>query len=118
MTTYRNFVRTLYNVVDAKDTQALAELLHPDVSFVFSNSDPVKGIENVLAINAQFFTTIHSMTHSFYGIYEDGDDLMCDGQVSYIRLDGTPHKANFATVLRLQDGLIREYKIYADLSEL
>ncbi|MBN3495715.1 nuclear transport factor 2 family protein [Vibrio neptunius] len=118
MTTYRNFVRTLYNVVDAKDTQALAELLHPDVSFVFSNSDPIKGIENVLAINAQFFTTIHSMTHSFYGIYEDGDDLMCDGQVSYIRLDGTPYKANFATVLRLQDGLIREYKIYADLSEL
>lgn len=118
MTSYIDFIRVLYKAVDAKDTQALSELLHPEVSFVFSNSNPVNGIENVKAVNDQFFASIQSMAHTFFGMYQDGNNFICDGKVDYIRLDGTPHNARFSTILTLQDSLIREYKIYADLSGL
>lgn len=118
MTSNIELIQTLYNAVDAKDADALARLLHPQVSFIFSNSEPVNGIEQVKAINEQFFSMIESMQHTFFGMYQDGDNIICDGKVSYIRLDGTPHDAKFATVLRLDSGLIREYKIYADVSGL
>lgn len=118
MTLSSDFIQDLYQAVDAKDIHALANMLHPNVSFIFSNSEPVIGIDDVKAINEQFFASIQSMSHTFFGTFQDDNHLICDGKVDYVRLDGTRHSAKFATVLRLQDGLIHEYKIYADLSGL
>ncbi|EEX34312.1 MULTISPECIES: nuclear transport factor 2 family protein [Vibrio] len=118
MSHYSDFIRTLYQIVDNKDARALAELLHPDVMFTFSNAETVSGVNAVTAINAQFFASIQTMNHTFAGMYEVGDTLVCEGQVDYIRLDGSAYDAKFATILTLKDGLIYQYKIFADVSGL
>ncbi|NOH61754.1 nuclear transport factor 2 family protein [Vibrio sp. RE88] len=118
MSHHNEFVLNLYRIVDNKDVTALAELLHPNVVFTFSNAESITGLEAVKAANSQFFASIHSMSHTFAGVYEANGILICDGQVNYVRLDGSLHSAKFATILALKDGLIHQYKIFADISEL
>lgn len=118
MSYHNEFVQNLYRIVDSKDVNALAELLHPNVVFTFSNAESISGIEAVKTANTRFFAAIHSMSHAFSGIYEAGNTLICEGQVNYVRLDQSKHAAKFATILTLKDGLIHQYKIFADVSEL
>ncbi|MDN3613273.1 nuclear transport factor 2 family protein [Vibrio gallaecicus] len=108
----------LYQVVDQKDVHALMALLHDDVSFHFSNAEPVVGKPAVEAVNAAFFASIKSMTHTFSGIYVNEDTVACEGKVDYVRMNGSAHVAKFATFLSFKQGLIHQYKIFADVSEL
>lgn len=112
------FVKSLYTSVDRKDLKGLASKLDDNVCFKFSNHDAVNGIEDVLQANESFFSSISSMRHTLNGIWQQDDTLICNGQVHYVRLDGTEHSAEFATVLTMRNEKIVNYLIYADVSEL
>lgn len=114
----KNYVEALYQVVDARDVAALANFLHPELTFRFGNAGGITGKEQVLTANKGFFASIDDMSHSIDTVVQQGEQLVCDGQVNYIRQDGSTHSAQFATLLKVEDGLIRDYRIYADLSEL
>ncbi len=58
------------------------------------------------------------MTHTFSGIHVNDDTAVREGQVDYVRLNGSAHAAKFATFLSFKQGLIHKYKIFADVSEL
>ena len=118
MSNVQEYMNALYQIVDRRDTEALAELLHDDICFRFGNADPVSGKSAVKDINLQFFQSISSMSHTIYGYWQDESEYICNGQVNYVRLDGSHFSAQFATILSVQDGLITDYRIYADLSEL
>ncbi|SDE50046.1 nuclear transport factor 2 family protein [Kordiimonas lacus] len=114
-----NFITDLYkNAVDGMDTAQLAPFLAEDVRFRIGNHDPVKGKKAVLDANHAFFCSIGSMAHTIDNIWPHGDDIICNGTVDYVRLDGSAHSATFATVLTLKDGEISDYLVYADLSQL
>ena len=44
--------------------------------------------------------------------------MICRGEVTYTRLDGSTLSVPFVNVLKLEGSLIRDYLIYADTSEL
>jgi len=113
-----NLVENLYQAVDARSTERLAEFLHPELSFRFGNADPITGKSDVLAANEGFFGSIKKMTHQIDKIWSVGDQVICHGKVNYIRLDSSHYSAVFATVLTLEEALITDYLIYADVSGL
>ncbi|EAS44272.1 nuclear transport factor 2 family protein [Photobacterium profundum] len=112
------FTKTLYKIVDSRDVTALSEMLHQDVVFRFSNAEPVEGKSAVVDVNRQFFDSITGMSHTFEGFWNQDDVIICNGQVNYVRKDGSQHSAKFATFLIIKDGLVVDYKIYADVSQL
>ncbi len=112
------FVRSLYTSVDNKDIEGLASKLAKSVRFKFSNYEDVNGIEDVLKANEEFFSSITSMRHSLNGVWQQGDTLICNGQVHYVRLDGTDFSIEFATILKVINEKISNYLIYADVSSL
>ncbi|MEZ9232234.1 nuclear transport factor 2 family protein [Vibrio amylolyticus] len=112
------FVKTLYQIVDSRDAASLSKLLHPDVRFRFSNAEELKGKGPVVAVNQQFFDSIAKMAHTFDGIWQQGEVIICNGEVNYVRKDNSTCSAKFATFLSLKEGLIVDYKIYADVSQL
>ena len=114
----RKFVKELYQAVDAKSVDQLETFLGEDLRFQLGNFEALHGKAAVLDANAAFFASIKSMTHSFDGLWENGDNIICTGQVHYIRLDDSELTIPFATVLQIRNDLIQDYQIYVDVSPL
>ena len=112
------FVKNLYQYVDNKDINALAECLSEKVKFRIGNYDMLQGKEAVLQANTAFFTSISSMRHQITTTWVQDQDIICHGQVHYVRLDNSTHTVPFATVLQLHQGKIDNYLVFVDLSEL
>ena len=112
------FVKSLYECVDNKDVEGLAEKLNETIFFKFSNLEAVIGLNNVLEANAGFFSSIQSMKHLINDVWQQSDNIICNGQVHYVRHDGSKYSAEFATILKVVDQKISNYLIYADVSGL
>ena len=52
------FIESLYQAVDARNPERLAEFLHPEVNFHFANADVIQGKSEVLEANRSFFSSI------------------------------------------------------------
>lgn len=111
-------VQALYKAVDRKDANYLAEVLGDEVRFQLGNFPTVAGKAEVLDANRGFFNSIESMRHTLDKTWQVGEETICCGEVNYVRLDKTTYQARFATVLRWHEGLIEDYQVYADISEL
>ncbi len=114
-----DFVKGLYrDAVDCKDVESLSDFLSDDVRFRIGNHEPVYGKDAVLEANRAFFASITGMTHQIDTIWQQGNDVICNGSVDYVRLDGSGHSAVFATVLKVTNKKVVDYLVYADLSQL
>ena len=112
------FIGNLYTAVDNKDLDYLEAVLADKVKFRIGNYPLIDHKDAALEANRQFFNSIHSMSHSISKISHNSNDLWCSGSVEYVRLDGSEHRANFATQLTINQGKIADYLVYADLSGL
>ncbi len=112
------FITELYQTVDSRSVEGLSLFLADDVNFQFANAPCLQGKAAVLEANASFFKTITAMAHQIDNVWSHGDDVMCNGQVHYTRLDGSHLTVPFATILKLQCEQITDYLIYVDISEL
>ncbi len=114
-----DWVRTLFDHVDAKETNGWLEYLSNDARFYFGNAPPLAGKNAIREGVNEFFSTLSSINHDLAEILTLRDTVICRGEVTYTRLDGSTLTIPFANVLKLDGhGLIREYLIYADTSEL
>ncbi|MGF1733242.1 nuclear transport factor 2 family protein [Photobacterium kasasachensis] len=118
MNSVNDYMNKLYQIVDNRDADSLANFLDEDVCFKFSNAEQVTGKMAVLDINRHFFHSIEKMSHTLEGVWQQGTESICNGTVDYIRKDGSHYSARFATILTIKDGLITKYRIYADVSGL
>ncbi|GIU47232.1 hypothetical protein TUM4438_25720 [Shewanella sairae] len=119
-----NLVHQLYQAVDNKDLNYLDSHLANKVRFRLGNNPVVTDKSDILEGNKQFFSSIESMRHCI----EDIVYQLCDrsgtikassyGTVDYVRLDGSEYSIVFSTFLKVQNGLITDYLIFADLSGL
>jgi len=111
-------IENLYKRVDAKDLNYLQNILAEDVRFRIGSNDVIQGIDAALAANRGFFASIESMQHSIDRVWSQQDNVICHGQVNYVRLDGSKYSAPFATILKMQGEKIQDYLVYADISAL
>jgi len=58
------------------------------------------------------------MSHTLKGSWQQGNESICNGPVDYVRIDGSDYSAQFVTILTIREGLITDYRIYADVSGL
>ncbi|MEH6631760.1 MAG: nuclear transport factor 2 family protein [Halopseudomonas aestusnigri] len=114
----RKLVTELYQAVDNKSVDQLEKFLDEDLRFQLGNFGAIHGKAAVLDANAAFFASIKSMAHSFDGLWESGNNIICTGQVHYIRLDDSELTIPFATVLQIENDLIKDYQVYVDVSPL
>lgn len=111
-------IKTLYNAVDNKDLNYLDKTLSDDVNFRIGNYDTISDKATALAANEQFFGSINSMSHTIDNVWHVKNDILCNGVVDYIRLDGSELSAYFSTVLTIDNGKIVDFFVYADISSL
>ncbi len=108
----------LFDAIDRKDAQAFERFLHDQVRFRFGNGSSVLGRRAVADRVQQFFDSLQALRHVVARSWEHGDTVICSGEVTYTRVNGTELCVPFANILTIDSGLIVDYSIYADISDL
>jgi ketosteroid isomerase-like protein len=111
-------LKPLFEAIDARDAQAFAGFLSPDVEFVFSNAPALHGREQVEAAIAGFFSSLAGLRHELTEHWEIDDSLIMRGRVTYTRHDGSQLSVPFANTFKIRQDLICEYRIFGDFSAL
>jgi len=112
-------IERLFDAIDGCDAARFATFLADDVVFRFGNAEPVRGKAQVQQVVAGFFASIQTLRHEIDQTWQCDDAVICHGQVTYVRHDGTELTVPFADIFKMAaDGLISEYIIFADISAL
>ncbi|RSN01160.1 nuclear transport factor 2 family protein [Nonomuraea sp. WAC 01424] len=110
-------VRRVFSTVDSFDPDKFAQLLAEDASFVFGNAEPVVGREAVAAGLRTFYSTIGGLRHRIVRGWQVEGDTIAETEVTYQRLDGKEAAVVAVSIWRTRDdGLISDYRIFADLA--
>jgi len=108
----------MFVAIDRKDSTAFVGYLTEDAVFRFGAAPAVHGREAIRAAVDDFFSTIAASSHSILRCIRSGATQLCEGEVTYTRLDGTTVTLPFADVFDYENELIAEYRIYIDIAPL
>lgn len=108
----------LFAAIDAQDTARFLSYLGPDAEFRFGSAPPAKGTEQIGAAVDGFFSTIAGLSHDIGTSWTGDDTVVCEGNVTYRRHDGSEITLPFADVFDLDGDSIVGYKIYMDIGPL
>lgn len=111
-------LKSLFNAIDRKDAASFAQYLTPDINFRFGNAPIQSGKASVSELVQAFFDSIQGLQHELMHILRDGPHIVCRGEVTYTRHDGSHLKVPFSNYFDTAEGLIKKYQIYVDSSAL
>ena len=78
------------------------------------NTPPIVGRPAIREAVAGFFAAIGGCRHRLVQSWTGPDSAVCEGEVTYTRLDGSKVTIPFVNVFKLGDGRITSYRIYID----
>ncbi len=113
-----DWIRQLFECVDAKDVEGFLEYLTDDVKFSFGNAPAVTGKDSVRKSIEGFFGSIEGLSHRIEETWVHPETVICQGEVTYTRIDSSQVTIPFANILRMEGELIKEYLIYIDITPL
>ncbi len=111
-------INNLFASIDCKDAQGFVNLFTEDASFRFGNAPVIHNRKNIREGVSLFFTSIKNLRHRITGFWEKDDVIICEGEVTYTRHDGSELTLPFVDILRMKEKLISDYRIYMDISAL
>lgn len=118
------WVVEMFRAIDEADSDAFLDFLTEDATFRFGNAPEVRGREAIAAAVEGFWGSIDGSEHALSACWTGPGVAVCHGIVTYTRHDGSTLTVPFADVFRLEEGRederprLREYLIFADVSEL
>jgi limonene-1,2-epoxide hydrolase len=105
---------SLFATIDGKCAQEFAQFLTPDGEFRFGSQPSVHGQSGVAAYVEAFFGMIGSSRHELVRTWEADGSTVCEGLVTYTRLDGSQVTIPFVNVFDLHGDKVARYLIYID----
>ena len=114
----RDWIDALFAAIDGKDAEAFTGFIAEDARFVFANQPAVEGRDAIRDFVAGFFASIRAVSHRVPDTWRAEDAVICRGEVTYVRHDGTALTVPFANVLVMHGDRVRDYRIYMDASAL
>jgi limonene-1,2-epoxide hydrolase len=108
----------LFVSIDAMDTEGFLGFIAPDAEFRFGSTPPVKGHDGIRAAVKGFFSSFAALSHNLQRVVADDNGVVCEGEVTYTRHDGSNITLPFCNVFEVDDGLISLYRIYIDVAPL
>jgi ketosteroid isomerase-like protein len=109
-------VRAIFEAFDAKDVSALAAFMTDDVRLRLGNAEPVEGKPAFVEAVKGFFASVAGFRHDVINVWSDGDTLIAELDVHYVRLDGGEVSVPCCNVFRLRDSSVADYRTYIDVS--
>jgi len=111
-------VKALFKAIDAKDADAFVDFLTEDAVFRFGSQDAVNGRPAIREYVAQFFGMIQALSHRINVTWEKEDGVLCEGEVTYTKLDGSKVTLPFADAFHMKGDKVKDYLVYIDPAPL
>ena len=111
-------VKNLFQAIDNKDTETFAGFLAEHATFRFGNAPIVTGRPDIAAVVDDFFNSVKALSHTVAETWRPPTGVICQGTVTYTRFDDSTLTIPFCNTFRVNEDLIGEYIIYADVSAL
>ena len=108
----------LFTDIDSMEPDAFAKHLADDVRFVFGNSEPVIGRENVRETWAGFCDAIAGVSHEVVEQWNNAPAVIVESIVTYTRKDDSTISLPVVTIYRASGELIEDYRIFMDVAPL
>ncbi len=113
-----DYASEVYEAVDSKDEQRLARFLSENCTFVYANSDPVVGRENIAESSKNFMALIAGIKHQLLDVWTFDDVIVSRLEVTYTRKDKSTLTVPAVTIWRMREWQINDYRIYIDVAPL
>lgn len=113
-----DYASEVYEAVDSKDEQQLARFLSENCTFIYANSEPVIGRANIAEASRNFMALIAGIKHRLLDVWAVDDVIVSRLDVTYTRKDRSTLTVPAATIWRVSNGQINEYRIYVDVAPL
>lgn len=104
--------------IDRKDGKAFSEFITEDGVFKYANNEAVKGRKNIEEYVNGFFSMIKSGKHTIVKLWDDGDSIVWQGEVTYTRHDDKVMTFPFVNVFYMKGDMITDYLIHIDNTPL
>ena len=111
-------IEGLFKAIDAKDTDSFLTYLTEDAVFRFGSQEAVSGRAAIGDYVSGFFGTLKALQHRVTETWEGDNSLVCQGEVTYTKLDGTNVTLPFVNVFRFVEDRVHDYLIHIDPSPL
>lgn len=113
-----DLINKVADSIDRLDGKAFSEFITEDGSFKYANNEPVTGRKNIEEYVSAFFKFVKSGKHKIIKLWEDGDSLVWQGEVTYTRHDNKVMTFPFVNVFKMKGDLISNYQIHIDNTPL
>ena len=113
-----DYASEVYEAVDSKDERRLARFLTENCTFVYANSEPVIGRENIAESSKNFLALIAGIKHQLLDVWAFDDVIVSRLEVTYTRKDGSTLTVPAVTIWRVRNEQIDDYRIYIDVAPL
>lgn len=111
-------IQKVFEAGEAMDVERFAERFTEDTCYQFGNEPIVysrQGIKEADSI-AAFNKTVKSIKHHIKGMWEIGDLLIVEMQVTYVRKDDKSFTLPACDTVHFEGDLVKEMRIYMDIS--
>lgn len=108
----------LFTFIDAMDLESFLSFISKDGTFRFGSAPAVVGHDAIQDVVGGFFESIAGLQHVLKRTIVSGSTVICEGEVTYTRLDDSSITLPFTNIFEVSSGLISEYKIYIDITPL
>ena len=108
----------LFVSIDSMDTEGFLGFIAADAEFRFGSAPPIQGHDGIREAIDGFYSSIAALSHDLQRIVAQDDTVICEGEVTYTRHDGSTIPLPFCNVFETDDGLITLYRIYIDIAPL
>ena len=100
----------------SKSPDEFASYFTEDAFYRFSNTPPLIGRQKIRDSSVYFRQKVKAVSHEIKSMWEMGDTVICEMDVTYTRNDGTVLTIPCTDIIRMEGELFRELQIYMDIS--
>ena len=112
-------VARIFDMIDRRDVDALAESFEPDGVQQLGNQPPLRGRAEIRAGNTAFLFGLAGLRHEITGLWEAGATVIVRLLVHYALLDGRAVTLPAVTIFtEAPGGLIDHYQVWFDVAPL
>jgi len=113
-----DWIGQVFASVDAMDVEAFLDFFEDDAIFRFGNAPAASGKDEISRTVEGFFASIGGLQHEILETWVEDKAVICQGNVTYTRTDGSEITLAFVTIWKLAGERISEYLIYMDINPL